>query len=147
MVGVAVNAIAALVLIGPLPSGALPDRWIAWQHAIVVADLGYAGLALASSIASAANAVYLAAALRVRFGALYRREDMLHGLRLAVAGAAMGAGVLAALSSWPDPGLAGLVALVALGVALYALVLRLVRSPELSGLLALLRRRQRSEGA
>ena len=60
-----------------------------------------------------------------------------HSLR---SGAGMTAGVLAARSSWPDPGLAGLVALVALGVALYALILRLLRSPELSGLLALLRR-------
>ena len=149
VVGVATNALVALALIGPLPVGALPDRLTAWQHAIVVADLGYAGLALASSIASTAHAVYLAAALRVRYGAIYRRADLLHGLRLVVAGAVMAVAVWAARAAWPWPewGLLGLMAIVVLGVALYLAALRLLRSPELDGLLAPLRRGGPAEGA
>ena len=54
-VSFAVNVVASLALVGPLPAGPLPGPILALQHAGSVADLGYTGLALAVSLASLAN--------------------------------------------------------------------------------------------
>ena len=141
VVALIVNVAASLALIGPLPEGALPDAFVGLQRACVLADLGYAGLALAASIASTANVLYLAVAVRVRYGALFTAGDLGRALRLLAATAAMAALILAVLPGWPLSGATGLAGLVALGAAGYGLALALLRSPELYALLALLRPR------
>jgi putative peptidoglycan lipid II flippase len=146
VVGLLTNVVASLALIGPLPSGSLPGPLIEAQRALVVADLGFVGLALATSIASLANAVYMLAAARRRYG---RLASGLGG-RIAplTAGAASLAGALVALDLvWPVPrsasvsGAAALFAHVALGAGVYLACLKLLRSPDLASLLATLRRR------
>ena len=141
------NVVAALALIGPLPSGVLPEGLVELQHRFVVADLGYAGLALATSIAAAANALYLAAYCRVRYGVfLPAAADAGRWLRVVLAAAAMG-GVLSGLTVlFPAPtaaSLAGLAALalqVAIAAGVYFAALGLLRSPELRAFRAIVRR-------
>ena len=146
VVGLVTNVVASLALIGPLPSGSLPGPLIEAQRALVVADLGFVGLALATSIASLANAVYMLAAARRHYG---RLASGLGG-RIAPLTAAAGtlAGALVALDLvWPVPrsasvsGASVLFAHVALGAGVYLTCLKLLRSPDLATLLATLRRR------
>lgn len=150
-VSLGVNAVAALALIGPIPEGVLPGLAPA-LGALRLLDLGFAGLALATSIAAAANAAYLIAAARRRYGALLDAGDLLALLRLAVAAAAAGAVVLAGERALPVPPGASLrswatLALhVTLGVCVYAGALAALRSPELWRVLAMARRRPASGG-
>ena len=141
-VSVVVNAVAALALTGPLPDAALWAPLLAAQHALVVADLGYAGLALASTIAASANALYVGIAAHARYGAVVGARDLLGWLRIAISSAAM-SGVLYGLARiWPLPeqaSIAGLLALaahVALGAIAFAGGMAALGAPELRGLLA-----------
>jgi len=145
-VSLTVNVVAALALIGPLPDGVLPAGLVGLQHALVVADLGYAGLALATSIAAAANALYLAAYCRARYGVFVPRRDADRWLRIAGASAAMGAALAGLSQVLPLPrqasaaGLALLAVHVAGGAGAYFAALGLLRSPDLAAFRALLRR-------
>lgn len=145
-VSLVVNGVAALALIGPLPGGVLPERILAAQHALVVTDLGYAGLALATSLAAAANALFLVGYCRLRYRVFEPGHDAGRWLRVAIAGAAM-TGALSGLASvMPSVrgasafGLACLALQVAGGAAVFFASLALLRSPELRAFRALLRR-------
>ncbi len=151
VVGLLVNALAALALIAPLdpatlPGGSLGAAVVALQRTIDVAQLGYPGLALATSIAAAANAVYLFSAARRRYGRLLSGSDWVGLARLAIASAGMGATLWLALRVLPVPGqatplaLALLAAHVVLGVIVYAGLLALLRSRELRTLVSIVRR-------
>jgi len=147
VVSVVVNVLASLALIGPLPAGALPEGLVRLQHAWVLADLGFAGLALAASVASLANAVYLAAAARSRYGVVLGPDDLGRGMRLGLAAGALAVAVWGSQQLLPVPraaslpGLALLSLHVAIGAAVYLAALYALRSPELSTLLAVVRRR------
>ncbi len=147
VVSLLVNVFASLALIGPLPSGPLPDAFVALQHAGVVADLGFAGLALATSIASLANAVYLVLATHRLYGGLLGRAELGRWLRLAaaalvLAGAVWGLGQVAPIAATASAsGLALLALYVAVGAGVYLAALYGLRSPELNALLAVFRRR------
>ncbi len=146
-VAFAVHGVAAVALIGPLPEGGLPAGLIRLQHGIVLADLGYAGLAAAASIAALANAAYLLATVLRRYGPLLGRREASRLGRLLVAAAVMAVGVEAARRLLPAAegasirGAFTLLAEVGIGVALYAGVLALLKSPELSALRGIFRRR------
>lgn len=142
-----VNALASLALTGPLPFGALPDGFVAFQHRLVLLDLGFAGLALATSIAATLNAIYLAVAARRLYGRLLSASDWSRFARLAAASLVV-VGVVewlaVALPIPPGASLAGLALLavhVAVGAGAYAAALAALRSPELETLLAMVRRR------
>ena len=145
VVSLAVNVLCALALIGPLPDGALSPELLALQHAWVWADLGYPGLALSSSIASLANAVYLIVASQRLYGGLLSAGDLGRWARLSGAGLGMGVGVwaLARVLAFPTSasplGLALLGLCVGGGGLLYLLLLRLLKSPEYRAILGLLR--------
>jgi len=81
-VSLAVNVAGALVLVGPLPYGTLWDGVVDAQRACVLADLGFLGLALATTFAAAANAAYVMLAAHVRYGATLPARDWLGYLRL-----------------------------------------------------------------
>jgi putative peptidoglycan lipid II flippase len=85
VVSLAVNVAAALTCVGPLPAGVLPDWLLAWQHRMVIADFGYLGVALATSLAAAANAAYVIALSRVRHGAHVHTHDFAGYARLMAA--------------------------------------------------------------
>ncbi len=145
-VSLVVNAVAALALIGPLPADVLPGALVALQHGMVVAEMGYAGLALATSIAAAANALFLVAFCRTHYGVFRPAADAGRWLRVALAGAAM-TGALSGLASVLPPmrgaslvGLASLALQVAAGAAVYFASLALLRSPEIRAFRALARR-------
>ena len=148
VVSLIVNALASLALIGPLPAGSLPASMIAWQHALVVADLGYAGLALASSLAALANAIYVVVAAHLRYGAQVGWGELGRWARLLAATALMSAVVGALLRLAPDDALAAspigltfLALCVLAGAVTYALALYALRSPELAALRSITQRR------
>jgi putative peptidoglycan lipid II flippase len=147
-----VNVLVSLALIGPLPEGVLP-HWLAGlvglQHRIVLADLGYAGLALASSIAATANACYVAASARLQHGRVLGPRAWLAWLRPALASAGLAAVGLGLAHVLPFPAVASLRALpllalyVASAGAAYLALLFALGAPEarlLWGLAARLRR-------
>lgn len=153
-----VNLLFALALIPLLaaedfPGAASPigaaiaEAVVALQARIMLFELGYPGLALATTIAAAANAAYLCWRARRRIGRLLVAEDLRRLLRIALAAFVMALGVFAAeqgLGSLPSgkaTSLALLAGEVALGVALYGGALALLRSPELTQLLRLVERR------
>jgi putative peptidoglycan lipid II flippase len=143
VVSVVVNALSALMLIGPLPPGTLPDALLPLQHSIAVADLGYAGLALATTIAALANMLFLAGWTARHHPRLFGLSDVLRHGRIALATLVMGV-ALVALESWAPLPTAGspravglLLVHVALGGVLYLVVLRALRSPEFGALAAL----------
>jgi putative peptidoglycan lipid II flippase len=146
VVGLLTNVVASVALIGPLPAGSLPESLLAVQHALVLADLGFVGLAAATSVASLANAVYLLAVVRRRYGRLLAPGLATRSLLLALACGAMGIALVGLGYVWPVPpaasalAVATLLAHVALGAAVYLAVLWGVRSPELASLRALLAR-------
>jgi putative peptidoglycan lipid II flippase len=148
VVGVLVNLLAALALIGPLPAGKLPLWFTSLQHAMVLAELSYPGLALAASIAAAANAAYVWLALRRRYGGLVRRTFVGRVVRIVAATALMSLVVLGATHLWPVPetasaiGVGLLILHAGLGVLSYALALVALRSPEVAPLVRLFRRTQ-----
>ncbi len=145
-VSLVVNVTAALALIGPLPDGVLPAGLVSLQHGLVVADLGYPGLALATSIAAAANALYLVAFCRVRYGVFLPLRDADRWLRIALASAAMAAALAGLAQAVPLPlhasaaGLALLAVHVGVGAGVYFAVLVLLRSPDVAAFRAVLRR-------
>ncbi len=148
VVSLVVNVLASLALIGPLPAGPLPDFVLRLQHTWVIADLGYPGLALAASIASVANAMYLITASRRRYGALLEPRNAARLGRLGLAGGIMTAAIAALVAYVPFPasasplGLAQLALVVAAGAGVYLLALRLLRSPEYAVLMAAARLRR-----
>lgn len=77
-----VNVVGALVLVGPLPYGTFADAVIDAQRACVIADFGFLGLALATTLAAAANAAYVMIAARLRYGAHLQTRDWIGYLRL-----------------------------------------------------------------
>lgn len=148
IVALGVNLLAALVLIGPLRAEGIPGPLAALQHRIALVDLGYAGLALAASIASLANATYLWAAARARYGALMSVGTVAGGVRLGIATAVLCVAVQGSQRLLPVHGGASLLGFallllhVVVGALAYGLALRALRSPELERLLALVRRRE-----
>jgi putative peptidoglycan lipid II flippase len=94
-VSLLVNLWAALTFIGPLPAGVLPDWALALQHKLVVADFGFLGVALATTIAAIANAGYVVVRTRLLYGAHVRARDWLGYGRLLAATAVMSAVVVA----------------------------------------------------
>jgi putative peptidoglycan lipid II flippase len=149
VVSLVANVLFSLALIGPLPSGPLPEWIVAFQNAWVVADLGYPGLALSSSLASLANALYLILVSHRRHGGMLARSDGVRWLRLGAAGVALVAALWGLGGLVPLPraasayGLALLTLNVVSGALVYLLALWLGRSPELHTLLAVLRRSSR----
>jgi len=140
-----VNVLGALVLVGPLPYGTLWNGLVDAQRACVVADFGFLGLALATSLAAAANAAWVMVASRIRYGATLPARAWLSHLRLVGATAVLCSAVASGLWLLPQPQpasleaaaqLAGLIGigvlaylggLWALGAKEFALVQRLVR--------------------
>jgi putative peptidoglycan lipid II flippase len=134
-----VNVLASLALIGPIPHGVLPgwlEGLVAFQHRISMADLGYAGLALASSIAAAANAAYVAASARAQHGRVLAPRAWLAWLRPGVASLVMIAVGLGLARAMPFPNSAsaralGLLVLYVGGAgAAYLAVMALLGAPE-----------------
>ncbi len=82
VVSLIVNVVGALVLVGPLPYGTLWDSVVDAQRACVVADYGFLGLALATTLAAAANAAYVMIAAHGRYGANLPPGDWLGYARL-----------------------------------------------------------------
>jgi putative peptidoglycan lipid II flippase len=148
-VSLVVHAFAALALIGPLPAGRLPGWLLELQHGLVVVDLGFVGLALASTIGALGNAVYVIAVARTRYGALVGAVRLRGWLRLVVATGALAATLALLEALWPIPPRASLMGAVALAVhvltaaAVYAAVLALLKSEELSLLAGVFQRRTR----
>ena len=147
VVSLVANVAFGLALIGPLPlGGPLGALARGWQDVAGIADLGYAGLALATSLAATANAAFLALAARRRYGRLFVGEDWRELGKIVVASLAMGAAVLGVVNLLPAAGsgkLAGLVTLgagVASGALAYAAVLAALASRELATLWRTLRR-------
>jgi putative peptidoglycan lipid II flippase len=146
VVAVVCNVIASLALIGPLPPGSLPFGLTGLQHALGLANLDFAGLALSASLASTANALWVGAAAHRRYGAVLGRKALGRAGRLVAASAVL-AGALALCAAILPIGERGLVAggarlalHVGVGAGAYLLALRALRSPELDALLALVRR-------
>ncbi|MCP4003290.1 MAG: murein biosynthesis integral membrane protein MurJ [bacterium] len=151
LLSLVVNFFASLALIGPLPLASLPEPWIGWQHAIVVADLGYSGLALAASIAALVNMFYVIVATRSRYGALVDARQVFDWLRLVVASSFMALAIWMLTQRIPvdtqTASLSGVLFLftsVAFGAGIYLLSLFVLRAPELRALLAIVRRRTSS---
>jgi putative peptidoglycan lipid II flippase len=146
IVSLVANAVFSLALIGPLPSGPLPEAFVAFQNAWVVADLGYPGLALSSSLASLANASYLIMASRHRYGPVLGRGELGRWGRLLLAASVLSVALWAVEQIAPIPraaslsGLALLALYVAGGALLYLLALRVLGSPEFRALLGVVRR-------
>jgi putative peptidoglycan lipid II flippase len=129
-----VNVLGALALIGPLPYGTFWDSVVDAQRAIVVADLGFLGLALATTLAAAANALYVMLAARARHGARLGRAELVRYARLVGATALLC--VVAAVGARFTPAVASvhaalqLFAWIALGALAYLAGLWLFGAPE-----------------
>jgi len=126
--------------------GAFGDVLRELQARLQFADLGFAGLALATSLAALANAAFLSIVANGRYGRLLTAVDVGEFAKITAASAGMGAVVWAAQTGLGVPagklaGLALLALLVTAGVAVYVLLLALLRSSELRTLVGLLRRR------
>ncbi len=150
VVSLLVNAAASLALIGPLPAGRLPSWLLEIQHSFSVFDLGFVGLALASTFGALANAVWVIAVARTRHGAALERGAWKGWLRVGVATLVLG-GVLVGLDArLPIPQLASLsgVSLLVVhvfgGALLYFAVLLALRSAEARLLIGVLWRRRAS---
>jgi O-antigen/teichoic acid export membrane protein len=144
------NALFALALIPRLPADVLPgafgDALRELQALLQFADLGFAGLALATSLAALANAFFLSVVANGRYGRLLTAVDVGEFAKISAASAGMGAAVWAVQTGLGVPvgklpGLAMLAFLVAAGAAVYVLLLALLSSSELRTLVGLLRRR------
>jgi putative peptidoglycan lipid II flippase len=146
LVSVVCNLLFSLALIGPLPAGALPFGLPRAQHALAFFDLGFAGLALAASLASLANAAWVASAAHRRYGRVLGPGTLARTARLVGASAGLAAALVACGALLPIGergtlrGGALLLLHVSVGAAVYALALRALRSPEVAAL-ALWRRR------
>ncbi len=125
VVSLIVNVVGALVLVGPLPYGTLPDGWVDAQRACVVADFGFLGLALATTLAAAANAAYVMIAARLHYGAALPTGVISDHARLVAATALLCAVVAAGTWILPAPQGASLalaawvLAMIAAGVLAY----------------------------
>jgi putative peptidoglycan lipid II flippase len=134
VVSLVVNVLGALVLIGPLPYGTLWDDIVDAQRALVVADLGFLGLALATTLAAAANALYVVLTARARHGAMLGARELARYARLLGATAVLcvvvapGARFLPAVASVPAA--LALFALIGAGGAVYLAGLWLFGAPE-----------------
>jgi peptidoglycan biosynthesis protein MviN/MurJ (putative lipid II flippase) len=122
----------------------LPEWVLEWQHRIVIADFGYLGVALATSLAAAANAGYVIALSRVRHGAHVHTHDFAGYARLVAATLLMSAVLLAGARWVPSQAsvAAGLRLTLLIGVAslVYLGGLWLFRAPEFALVRGLLRR-------
>lgn len=85
VVSLIVNVVGALLLVGPLPYGTLWDSVIDVQRALVVADFGFLGLAVATTLAAAANAIWVMTAAHHRYGANLPARAWIGYLRLLAA--------------------------------------------------------------
>ena len=141
-----VNVVGALALVGPLPYGTFWDGVVDAQRAVVVADLGFLGLALATTLAAAANAAYVMTAARIQYGAHLQARDWLGYLRLLGATGVLCGAVALALWFLPRAeqaslrGALQLVAQIGLGGLAYLGGLWLFRAPEFALVTRLLRR-------
>jgi putative peptidoglycan lipid II flippase len=148
VVSLTVNVAAALTCVGPLPAGVLPDWAIELQHRCVLADFGYLGVALATSLAAAANAAYVVAVSRLRHGTHVHARDWIGYLRL-VAATALLCVVLVA-GEWLAPARASigaavrLVLLIVVGGLAYLTGLWALGAPEFALVSGLLRRSLRA---
>jgi putative peptidoglycan lipid II flippase len=146
VVSLIVNVVGALVLVGPLPYGTFSDHLIDAQRACVVADFGFLGLALATTLAAAANAAYVMIAARVKYGAHLEPRDWIGYLRLVGATALMCVAVVFAHSLAALPARASVLgalhlsALIAVGGLAYLGGLYAFRAPEFALVRGLLRR-------
>jgi putative peptidoglycan lipid II flippase len=154
VVSLCVNVASALALAGPLPLEGLPDALVRAQHAVAFFDMGYAGLALATSIAAYANAAYLFGACTRRYGPLFEAPDALRFAKLGAATVAESGALWLALLAIPVPepgrflGLAALLVYVGGGALAFGGALAALRSPEFPVLARLVRRqKRRGEGA
>ncbi|MFQ5697737.1 MAG: murein biosynthesis integral membrane protein MurJ [Myxococcota bacterium] len=146
LVGLGVNVIAALLLIGPLPAASLPGPLQALRYVPHPLDLDYLGLALASSIAAAANLTWIAWSARRRYGRLLPSGTGGRVGRLLIASGALAGFLALTRGLWPMGPAASLrsagllTAQVGLGGTLYLATLWLLGSPEWRAGLRLLRR-------
>jgi putative peptidoglycan lipid II flippase len=144
VVSLVVNVVGALVLIGPLPYGTLWDGVVDAQRACVVADLGFLGLALATTLAAAANAAYVMFVARALHGARLGARELRRYGRLVGATALLCAFVVAGAGFVPSQAsLAGalrLLALIAAAGLVYLAGLWLFRAPEYALVQGVLRR-------
>jgi len=144
VVSLAVNVVAALTCVGPLPAGVLPDAVLAWQHRLVIADFGYLGVALATTLAAAANAAYVIAASRARHGAHVHARDFAGYARLLAATALMCAVLVAGEQFVPVRASLGAALRLTLLISVAGLVylggLWLFRAPEFALVRGVLRR-------
>ncbi len=144
VVSLAVNVVAALTCVGPLPAGVLPDWVLEWQHRAVIADFGYLGVALATSLAAAANAGYVIALSRVRHGAHLHSRDFAGYARLVGATGLLCAVLVAGAELVPSQASAGAALRLALLITAASLVylagLWLFGAPEFALVRGLLRR-------
>jgi hypothetical protein len=112
----------------------------------VIADFGFLGLALATTLAAAANAAYVMFAARLRYGAVLPTGVMLDHARLVAATALLCAVVGAGLWLVPPPQGASLasalwlLAMIAAGVLAYLAGLWAVGAREFALIRRLLRR-------
>lgn len=138
-VAFAVNLAASLMLMGAVPTGPGPvtTAIAALTQWLEVVDLRHSGLALATSIAAAANFAFLVVKLKPRLPAL-NLGDLLPALgRASLASTAM-IPVLIFVSGWADwsspAGIGGRAAVLALavaaGTAVFALILTLLGGEE-----------------
>jgi len=146
VVSLVVNVVGALVLVGPLPYGTFADSVIDLQRACVIADFGFLGLALATTLAAAANAAYVMIEARLRYGAHLETRDWIGYLRLLGATGLMCGvvGVTDALAPLPErasvAGALHLFALIGAGGLAYLGGLFLFGAPEFALVRGLLRR-------
>jgi putative peptidoglycan lipid II flippase len=146
VVGVVVHLFAALMLIGALPEGGLPDPILRAQRSLAIANLGYAGLAAAASLASVFNAVYLLAVVARRYGTLLGRALSVRLLKLLAATAALwiaveiSRGLLPPAAGGSVRGALLLAGHVGVGLLAYLAALGALRSPELQAIRLLLSR-------
>jgi len=144
VVSLAVNVAAALTCVGPLPAGVLPDWVLEWQHRLVIADFGYLGVALATSLAAGANAAYVIALSRIRHGAHVHTHDFVSYARLLAATGLMCAVLLAGARLVPSqasvPAALRLTVLISAASGIYLGGLWLFGAPEFSLVRGVLRR-------
>ena len=151
LVSLVVNLVAALALTAPLAAELLPGEWFgrgfaALHRALSLTDLGYAGLAAATTIAAFVNAGFLMARARSLYGGLLDAATWRAFGTSALASAGMAIAVLVLHRILPADGLAkparvSLLALdVVIGVMVYAGLLYLFRSRDLRAVAAGMRR-------
>ncbi len=146
VVSLIVNVVGALVLVGPLPYGTFWDSVVDVQRRCVIADFGFLGLAVATTLAATANAAYVMVAARLHYGRHLRPSDWLGYLRVCAATSVLCGVVLLGLWLLPAPATASLHAavyvfgLIGLGGVSYLAGLWAFGAPEFALVSGVLRR-------